>query len=489
MGDRGQRQVDVLRAITRASGVLAAHRWPRERLERHRDARLRALVRHARDASPFHAERLRGVDLDAPDLLARLPTMNKQMMMRDLGRVLTDPGLRDIDLDGYLQGLTGDALLSGSYRVMATGGTSGQRGLFVYDRPGWTEVMAVFAAGPRWLGVSPRLPRPRMATIWASGPAHMTARLAASFRTPIFRRLQLTATTPLVQVVRELNAFHPQWLSAYPSIAALLAGEQLAGRLHITPRVVLVSSEQCTPAMRARIISAWGVQPYNTYATTEGSTTAVECERHHGLHIFESHVIVEVVDADGRPVPDGQPGAKVLVTNLFNQVQPLIRYELSDLLTIDPEVCPCGRTTRRIQSIDGRADDIMHLPTVAGDQVPVHPNHFAEAIEAIAGIQSYQVTQQHDSIDIAVVTANRAPTEIVGDVTTAIRRRLGPLGVTDVALHVRPVEQIPRPDAAAGKFKLIRALDEVTPSSSTSRHHREPTTKLATSVVHRSEDA
>jgi hypothetical protein len=50
--------------------------------------------------------------------------MNKQTIMRDLARVLTDPRLRDIDLDGYLQGLTGDALLSGSYRVMAAMATA-----------------------------------------------------------------------------------------------------------------------------------------------------------------------------------------------------------------------------------------------------------------------------------------------------------------------------------------------------------------------------
>src|ERR1700759_4848213 len=108
MGDRAQRRVDVVRAIGRGPGILAAHRWPRERLERHRDERLLGLVRHAREASPFHAERLRGVDVDAPDLLARLPTMNKQQMMRDLGRGLTDPRLRDLDLGDYLQGLTGD---------------------------------------------------------------------------------------------------------------------------------------------------------------------------------------------------------------------------------------------------------------------------------------------------------------------------------------------------------------------------------------------
>jgi phenylacetate-CoA ligase len=464
MNERGQRQVDVLRALGRGSAILAAHRWPREQLERHRDQRLRMLIVHARANSPFHAERLAGLDVDAPDLLARLPSMDKSMMMRELPRVLTDPRLREIDLDSYLEGLTDDALLLGSYRIMATGGTSGKRGLFAYDRAGWTEVMAMLAAAPRWLGVSPRLPRPRMATIWASGPAHMTARLATSFRTPIFRRLALEATMPIPQMVQELNTFRPAWLSAYPSIAALLADEQQAGRLRIAPRVVLVSSEQCTPAMRARVAAAWGVQPYNTYATTEGSTTAVECEHHNGLHIFESHVIMEVVDDENRPVADGHQGVKVLVTNLFNYVQPLIRYEVSDLVTIDPEPCSCGRTTRRIQSIDGRADDIMHLRIPAGDRVPVHPNHFAEAIEAIADIRAYQVTEQADGIDIAVVAPTRDPAELAAVITMAVRRRLAPLGVHNAHLRVRTVEQIARPDAVSGKFKLIRALNEASAS-------------------------
>ncbi|HXD63976.1 MAG TPA: hypothetical protein VNV17_05155 [Solirubrobacteraceae bacterium] len=451
------RRADVVRALRRASGISAEQRWPRERIERQRGERLRMLVEHARTHSPFHAERLREIDIDAPNLLRRLPTMDKPTMMADLSRVLTDPRLRSLDLARHVEGLTDDALLFGRYRVMATGGTSGARGLFVYDREGWTEVMAMLALAPRWLGVSPGLPRPRMATVWASGPAHMTARLAASFRTPVFRRLALGATMPVAQMIPELNAFSPGWLSAYPSIAALLAEEQRAGRLSIAPQVVLVSSEQCTPAMRSRISTAWGVQPYNTYATTEGGTTAVECDRHDGLHVFESHVILEVVDADGRPVPDGHQGAKVLVTNLYNRVQPLIRYEVSDLVTITSDVCGCGRTTRRITSIDGRADDIMELSTLAGDRAPVHPNHFAEAIETIAGVNAYQVTELQDGIEITAVASSGGGDEIADAIKAAIRQRLEPLEVAHTPLRVRLVEEIPRPHVGAGKFKLIRA--------------------------------
>jgi len=462
MGDRLRQRSEIIRAVRRGT----ENRWSRERIERHSDQRLRALVAYARANSPFHAERMRGLDLDAPDLLDRLPVMDKTSMMADLGRVLCDPRLRDIDLDAHLEGLTEDTVPLGRYRVMASGGTSGTRGLFVYDQAGWIDVVGALASAPRWLGVPPRIPRPRMATIWASGPAHMTARLAASFRTPVYRRLQLAATMPVADMVNELNAFGPVWLSAYPSIAALLADEQLAGRLNITPRVVLVSSEQCTPAMRARILASWGVQPIDTYATTETGATAVECEHHAGLHLFESQVILEVVDADGRPVPDGQQGTKILVTNLYNYVQPIIRCELTDMLTMAPGPCPCGRHTRRIESIDGRTDDIMHLPGRTGQTVPVHPNHFAEAIESIAGIRAYQVTEQTHGIDITVVCSSDHRAAITHSIETGVRRRLTALGIASMPLNITTAEAVIRPDVASGKFKLVRARPrEVTASA------------------------
>lgn len=456
MGERLRQRSEIFRAVRRGTELGNSHRWSRERIERYRDQRLRALVARARAHSPFHCERMRGLDLDTPGLLERLPVMDKTLMMADLGRVLCDPRLRDIDLDAYLDGLSEDAVLLGRYRVMASGGTSGTRGLFVYDQAGWIDVVGALASAPRWLGVPPRIPRPRMAMIWASGPAHMTARLSASFRTPVYRRLQLAATMPVADMVEELNAFRPVWLSAYPSIAALLAAEQQAGRLHIAPRVVLVSSEQCTPAMRSQIVASWGVQPIDTYATTETGATAVECEYHTGLHVFESQVILEVVDADGRPVPDGQRGSKILVTNLYNYVQPIIRYELTDMLTMAGGPCPCGRQTRRIESINGRTDDIIHLPSRTGHTVPVHPNNFAEAIESIAGIRAYQVTEQTHGIDITVVYSGD-DAAITHAIETGVRRRLAPLGIASVTLNVTTADAIVRPDVASGKFKLVRA--------------------------------
>ena len=89
------------------------------------------------------------------------------------------------------------------------------------------------------------------------------------------------------------------------------------------------------------------------------------------MHLFDDMCIVENVDDDFRPVPDGEMGSRLLVTNLFNRAQPLIRFEVTDLVAIEPEPCPCGRTLTRLRSLEGRTEDVLSLGGVA-----VHPLQF-----------------------------------------------------------------------------------------------------------------
>jgi putative adenylate-forming enzyme len=415
--------------------------------------KLRNLVTHARAHSPFYAQRLRNVDPDAPDLLRRLPILDKASMIENLPEILTDDRLRTVDLGMHVDGLTGDELLFDEYRVMASGGTSGTRGFYVYDRIAWVETVASMGAAAILLGMAPREPKVRAATVWAAGSAHMSARIAMSFQSPAYERLSLSAMSPAAEMVASLNDFQPDWLSCYPSIAALLAEEQMAGRLKISPQVVMTTSEQCTPGMRARIADAWGSEPFNTYAATEAGGIALECDHHGGMHLFETQVLIEVVDDDGRPVPDGEAGSRVLVTNLFNRTQPIIRFELTDIVTMAAEPCSCGRSSRRIKAIDGRSDDIMRLPDVDGTDVPVHPNHFAEAIESVGAVLAYQVTQAEDGIDVSIVASD----DVAEIVTERIRANLALLKVTQTPIRVARVERIARPEGHSGKFKLVQA--------------------------------
>lgn len=205
--------------------------------------------------------------------------------------------------------------------------------------------------------------------------------------------------------MERLNSFDPEWLHAYPSIAALLAEEQEAGRLRITPRVVSTSSELRTEQMTERIRAAWGHAPFDCYGVTEVGLFGAECEQHRGIHAFDDLFIFEVVDDDYRAVPEGETGTRILVTNLFARTQPLVRYEVTDMIAVAPEPCPCGRPFPLLRTVAGRSDDILHLPDGQGGDVPVHPMHFRSPLAAATDVREYQVVQRGDNVTLRVVLA------------------------------------------------------------------------------------
>ena len=228
-----------------------------------------------------------------------------------------------------------------------------------------------------WAGLRPSLPRQRVALLGGAAPSHISRQVAATMAIGLHRVLSLPVTLPLPQLVQALNQFQPTYLHVYPSVAMWLADEQQAGRLRLAPQMPGHHRRAAHPGDDPSGSSeAFGVQPFNVYGCTEGLWGS-ECEHHHGIHLFEDTTLVENVDADGQPVPAGQPGARLLVTNLYNLVQPLLRLEVTDMVTLDPDPCPCGRSLVRASTIHGRSDDILSLPARDGGRVAVHPLHFA----------------------------------------------------------------------------------------------------------------
>jgi phenylacetate-coenzyme A ligase PaaK-like adenylate-forming protein len=189
----------------------------------------------------------------------------------------------------------------------------------------------------------------------------------------------------------------------YPSIAALLAGQQLSGRLAIQPHAVLTHSEALSGEMLRRIAEAWQASVFDHYGLTEEPHVACECGEHAGLHIFEDLSIVEVVDADGAPVPSGMLGSRYLLTNLYNRVQPLIRYEVTDLIATADEPCACGRPFARIVKIGGREEHMLLLRDRAGRQVAVPPLTLTSSLDVMPELVEYELHHSAGRIAVAAV--------------------------------------------------------------------------------------
>jgi phenylacetate-CoA ligase len=449
---------DTGRALRIARELRHRERWARENVLAFQARRLSALIQHAVSTSPFYREWY-GSDVPDPHLsLADLPVLTKATMMEHFDRLLSDRRLTLPHLERHVDGLRRDNYYLGQYRVLVTSGTAGLRGMFVYDRPAWSTVIATALRSASVIGFSPRLPgRLRWAFIGAPAPVHMSNRIPASADVGVYRMLRLEATRPLDELVHCLNEFQPNILQAYPSAGALLAIEQHEGRLHIRPRIVTTTGELRTPEMEERMREGWGVRPYNLYAMTEVGIVGSDCPEHRGIHLNEDLAIVEVVDEDNRPVPPGSPSHKVLVTNLFNYTQPLIRYELSDMLTMAPEPCPCGRSLALVSAIEGRNDDMLFLRAPDGRNVPVHPIHVRSPLGARSDVRQYQILHDEHGLHVLVVLAQGAlAEECTAGVAHSLRESLSKVPVQPPAIEVRVVDSIPRDGGQAAKLKLVK---------------------------------
>jgi phenylacetate-CoA ligase len=442
----------ILKVLALRHRLRQRDRWTRPQLEEHQGWALHRLRRHAYARSPFY-KRLHKGFTDRP--LGDLPILTKEMVMEHFDELVTDPALRLADVEAHLATLSGgDELFYGRYRVASTSGSTGRRGIFLWDAGEWAAILASYNRSFDWAGVGAGIThRTKMAVVSSTTPWHQSAQVGASVHSPWVPTLRIDSGDQLGSIVERLNDFQPKVLVAYASMAHLLAEEQLARRLRISPGFVFASSEVFTEQARRRVVEAWGKKPFEVYAATEPAGIASECEQHRGMHLFEDLVITEVVDEKNMPVSPGVYGHKVLVTVLFSRTMPLIRYEMSDSVrSASSPHCPCGRPFALIDGIQGREEDVLRFPTKSGGQVSVQPIVFHRVMDAVpAG--GWQVVQGPEGLTVLL-------SGVRGDFADAVlidslRRELEVQGVIVPPIKVRHVPTIPC--TTVGKAPLIKA--------------------------------
>ena len=378
-------------------GLVARIDWPVARLRQERTVALRALLATAVERSPWHRGRLGGHDiasLSEGDIVD-LPVMTKTDLMDNFDAIVTDPRLSRQLCEDHLDQNPGDHLL-GEFQVVASGGSSGLRGVFAY---GWEAWATCYASNIRFQtrewSLDPSLAQVRrvIAVVAASSPTHISAALSKTFTTGDHARHLFPVNLRLEEIVDGLNELQPTVLMAYSSFLPRLAMEAQGGRLHITPRRIVAISEPLLPETRHVVQQTWGAPIANGYGMSEGVFSGF-CG--HGIHLPDDLVIFEPVDVDGHPVGAGELSHRVLITNLYNHVQPLIRYEVTDQITLAAGTCPCGSSMQRIEDPQGRLDDIF----VYDDGLTVHPHLFRSALGHHREILEYQVRQTPDGVTI-----------------------------------------------------------------------------------------
>lgn len=441
----------ILRVLALRRRLRGRERWPHERLLAHQARALAELRQHALRRSRFYQRLHRGLER-AP--LTELPIVTKAMIMGAFDEAVVDPALRLADVERYLQRLVGNERFAGRYWVSTTSGSSGRKSIIPSDVHEWATIIAGYARANEWAGIRTSLVRRvTMAVVSSINPAHGSARVAMTVRSAFVVSHRFDAGQPLGELVAALNEIRPAVLIAYASMIRILAEEQLGGRLRIAPRGVNCSSEVLTGEARALATRAWGQPPFEVYAATETGGIAAECSAHNGMHLFEDLVIAESVDLDGQPVPDGTTGDKLLVTPLFSRTLPLIRYEITDRVRISARrTCPCGRTFRLVEAVEGRTDDVLRLPGTRGTTMSIHPLVFEHALDGLA-IAGWQVLQQERGLRVLIA---RPRTELsLEQIRATLTRALRDAGVAEIVIDVETVDDIPA--GVGGKRPLVIA--------------------------------
>jgi putative adenylate-forming enzyme len=441
--------------------VWEASRMTRVQLAACRRRRLLALLAHARAASPFYRQLHAGLPLDDA-AFAAFPVVDKRTLMAEFDRVSTRSEVNRRAVERFVSDPDRHGTrFDGGCAVWTSSGTTGQPGWFVHD----PDALAIYDAleAQRFRGVGLMrswMPGERYAMVAATG-GHFAGvssvervRRSVPWLAPFMRSCSLLQ--PVARLVAELNAFAPAIMATYPTAAMMLAAEQAGGRLRLRLRELWTGGECLDAATRARLRAVFGCPVRDSYGASEFLPLAWECRYHH-LHLNSDWVILEPIDAERRPVAPGVRSHSVLLTNLANRVQPLIRYDLGDAVTMHEAPCACGSVFPAL-SVEGRCDDALRMPLAQGGEGVVVPLALATVLEEEAHVHDFQVVQTTSGT--LKVRLGSEETAAAGAVRRALAAYFRAMGFADVKLDVGG--QAPRRDRVSGKLRrVVREADGI----------------------------
>jgi len=412
--------------------------WSAEQIHRHRDQRLRSLLAYARERSPFYSARLQDIDVETATVadLASVPMLTKAEAQGEWDAIVTVVDLDRSAAERVLGEQTWFSYTRGDQQVFSSGGSSGVRGVYVWD---WQFFVTAACLAWRTQAMQERrhgsVPRPRLAVLTAGVPPHASTPLFDIPTADGMTTAVIEAGAPFDEVLAAVDAYAPTHLVGYASVIGRLARASLSGALGIRPRRVSTNSEPLLPEDRDAIDKAWQAPLHNLWGSTELGVQAVGCGQSRGLHVCEDEVILERVDG------------RTLATGLSNRTFPFIRYDLGDDIAMMSEPCPCGSAFARVADISGRRDDDF----VYGSHT-VPASAFRHVLGTDPRVVEYQVVQTEDGADVLVVAS--ADVESLGSALVAVMQRYG---VAHPSIRISSVETLGR-NVASGKLKRFVPL-------------------------------
>ncbi len=402
-------------------------------LEALRTVRLQKLMQYTYANVPYVENMMRqaGVtpdDIRTPADLVKLPLMRKEHVRKHRTELRSR--------------------IAGKIDTISTGGSSGEPLLFDISMERLSACLAIRQRAMRWWGLSAG---DQEYCIWGS-PVEVT-------RQDRIRRLR-----DKVMATRLLSAFEMsepvmstyldllekgdcRMIMSYPSSIYLLclhARKEGRNLRRCGIKVVFVCGEVLYPHQREVIADTLNCPVANGYGGRDSGAISHECP-HLGMHVMSDYVIVEILDAQGQPVPEGESG-EIVVTDLYSRETPFIRYGTGDFGALTSRRCPCGRSTPLLEKIEGRSTDFI----VAPDGTILHALSVIYILREIEGVAQFKIRQKAvDRFHLHVVRNDRFKPEDDARIREGLRKRLH----APVDVKIDYVDNIP--PEGSGKFRYV----------------------------------
>ena len=423
-----------------------------------REQRFRDLVSYARKNSPYYRELYRNVPEDFT--LTDLPPVDKRTLMEHWDDWVCDRNLTLDQVNAFMEDKDNiGRKLNGEYLVFTTSGSTGNPLVAVCDRNannimGAISAVRAYARKEDLIAFVKR--GGKSIGVFADEGFYLgNSSIRSRLLSMPWKKKQMAVSSalyPTKKIVEQLNAFQPAMLGGYPSNLELLMEEAEAGRLKISPVIIMTGGEYLSDDLRQKLADTFHCYVQTAYSCTEGGTVACECTQQH-FHINDDWLIVEPVDAEGNPVPDGVQSEKILLTNLYNYTQPYIRYEVTDRVIMHHEPCPCGNPSPWIE-LEGRTDDVTAFME-QGETVRIAPLSMYALLKEVHELRRFQVLVYPENRIVFRMEEMEGTerSEVFAKAESCLEEWLSSQGVYNVSIELS--DEAPRQHPSSGKYKHI----------------------------------
>lgn len=424
----------------------------REQIRDLQDKKLRKLLSYAYDHSTYYRKVFEQNGITREQIgklpLSAFPTMDKKILMEHFDEIVTAPDISQKELREFDKTVIEDKnLFRGKYHVVHSSGSTGVPRYFVYDASSWNSMLLGIIRGALWDMTMPQILKLlsgglRILYIAATDGRYGGAMAVGDGIDGVGAEQRfLDIKTPLSEWIYCVKEFAPDIIIGYPSAIKILGELVENSEVSIDVCRVISCGEPLAPGLRSYLEQTFGAVVVNFYGASESLALGVETDRAEGMYLFDDMNYIEIENGN------------MYLTSLYNYVQPLIRYEISDQLVFR-QTEPGRYPFTQADILLSRSEDILWFEDDNGKRDFLHPL----AVEGICveGLLDYQFRKtDKDAFEMLAQTSSRGKkSQIQREVIQQMNKILHEKNMDSVRFFVRFVEEI-LPDAGTGKKQLI----------------------------------